>query len=106
MSQGRQPATLVAALLLGLAALASAQPVAITLPPDLGQLPPGPGRETIERACQTCHSLDYISTQPRGGEAQWRGVVTKMRTVYGAPLSDEDAAAIVRYLTSQFGASP
>jgi len=31
-------------------------------------------------------------------------VVTKMRAVYGAPISDADAKAIADYLTASYGA--
>jgi cytochrome c5 len=77
--------------------------VSITLPPESIALPPGPGMAVTETQCRMCHSLDYITTQPRGGAAQWQGVVTKMRTVYGAPVSDEEAKAIAEYLASHYG---
>ena len=82
---------------------AAGDTVAITLPPDHGALRPGPGLEVTERACRMCHSLDYIVMQPRGGEAQWRGVVTKMIKVFGAPISEDDARAIVQYLSAEYG---
>jgi cytochrome c5 len=93
-----------AALLVTAAAAAAGDTVTITLPPDLGALPPGSGMTVTQRSCQMCHSLDYITIQPPGGEAQWRGVVTKMIKVYGAPIPDEDASAIVQYLSGHFGA--
>ena len=83
----------------------AADAVAITLPPDQGSLAPGPGMELAQRACQMCHSTDYITTQPRGGEAQWRGVVTKMIKVYGAPIPEDEVPAIVEYLTHHYGAA-
>ena len=64
----------------------------------------GPGREVTETQCRVCHSLDYVTTQPPSGAAQWQGVVTKMRAVYGAPISDADAKAIADYLTASYGA--
>ena len=97
------------ALALSLAVLApaaAADTLSIALPPDLGTLPPGPGHDATVRACQMCHSLDYITIQPPGAEAQWRGVVTKMITVYGAPIGDDDVSAIVRYLATHFGPAP
>ena len=39
-------------------------------------------------------------TQPRGDAKQWDGVVTKMLKVYGAPISEADAKAIVEYLSA------
>ena len=83
---------------------AEAGAVAITLPPDQGALKAGPGMEVAQKACQMCHSVDYITMQPRGGEAQWRGVVNKMIKVFGAPIGDEDARVIVEYLSREYGA--
>jgi cytochrome c5 len=101
----RLAVTLLAAgaLLTGGAARAS-EKVSITLPAEHTALPPGPGSEVTETRCRLCHSLDYIWTQPRGGRAQWQGVVTKMQKVFGAPISDREAAAIVDYLTAHYSA--
>jgi len=100
-------ALLVGAVLLSHAVVAvAADTLTITLPPDHGSLPPGPGMEITQKACQTCHSTDYIAMQPRGGEAQWRAVVTKMIKVFGAPIPDADAQAIVEYLAREYGPSP
>jgi hypothetical protein len=41
--------------------------------------------------------------QPRGDARQWQGVVTKMIRVYGAPIGEQDARAIVEYLSSVYG---
>src|SRR2546428_1276576 len=95
-------ALLVGAVLLSHAVVAAAaDTVTITLPPDHGALPPGPGMEVTQKACQTCHSTDYIAMQPRGGEAQWRAVVTKMIKVFGAPTPHDDAPAVVRDLARE-----
>ena len=100
-------ALLVGAVLLSHAVVAAAaDTVTITLPPDHGALPPGPGMEVTQKACQTCHSTDYIAMQPRGGEAQWRAVVTKMIKVFGAPIPEGDAQAVVEYLAREYGPSP
>lgn len=45
-------------------------------------------------------------TQPRGDAKQWEGVVTKMLKVYGAPISEADAKAIVEYLATAYGPRP
>src|SRR3989441_544552 len=83
------------ALLASAPVAAEAGVVSITLPPDQRALKAGPGMEVTQRACQMCHSVDYVTMQPRGGEAQWRGVVNKMIKVFGAPIGDEDARVIV-----------
>lgn len=94
-----------AVLVLALALAAAAEEKTITLPPDseLARLAPGPGSEVTQTQCQFCHSTDYIVTQPRGDAKQWQGVVTKMVTVYGAPVSEEDARAIAEYLARAYG---
>ena len=93
----------VAMLLLAVAAVAAEQRVSITLPAESVTLPDGPGMAVTETQCKMCHSLDYITTQPRGAAAQWQGVVTKMKTVYGAPVSDGDARTIADYLAAHYG---
>ena len=100
----------VARLMVGLtvgtlAPVALAQERTITLPADSdhGTLSPGPHRELAQTQCQFCHSTDYIVMQPRGDAKQWDAVVTKMVKVFGAPLSDADARAIVEYLAAVYG---
>jgi mono/diheme cytochrome c family protein len=95
----------LSAMLLGIGAATSArsETVTITLPPDDIRLAPGPGADAAQTQCAFCHSLDYITTQPRGLATQWQGVVTKMIKVYGAPLSDADAKAISAYLATHYG---
>jgi uncharacterized protein (DUF697 family) len=38
-------------------------------------------------------------------EAFWAGEVAKMRTAYGAPMTDDDAKTVVKYLTATYGAA-
>ena len=83
--------------------VAAEERVSITLPPESVTLSAGPGMAVTETQCRMCHSLDYITTQPRGAAAQWQGVVTKMKNVYAAPLSEDEAKAIVEYLASHYG---
>ena len=95
---------LLATLVVGGATAAlAADTVTITLPADHGALAPGPGMEITRQHCQMCHSLDYITQQPRGGPEQWRGVVNKMMKVYGAPVPDGDVAVIADYLAEHYG---
>ena len=99
-------ACLIVGVSLGmLAPVARAQERTITLPADsaYATLTPGPHRELAQTQCQFCHSTDYIVMQPRGDAKQWDAVVTKMVKVFGAPLSDADARAIVEYLAAAYG---
>jgi sulfite dehydrogenase (cytochrome) subunit B len=63
-----------------------------------------PGHEVVENNCAACHSLDYQSTNSvfldRKG---WQAEVDKMIKVYGAEITPADAAAIVDYLTKNYG---
>jgi sulfite dehydrogenase (cytochrome) subunit B len=90
-------------LALATSALAAADK-RIPMPTDhpYATLRPGPGVEVTRQQCAACHSTDYIVMQPRGGAAQWQGVVTKMIKVFGAPISEGDASIIVQYLATQY----
>lgn len=60
--------------------------------------------EVVVNTCSACHSLDYITTQPRGKGAQfWRDSVAKMINTYSAPISPEDAEQISAILAKKFG---
>lgn len=64
----------------------------------------GPGREAVQASCSMCHSLDYIIiNSPFQDEAAWSKTVNKMITVFGAPITAEEAAAIVAYLDRHYG---
>ena len=94
---------LLAALLAG---SAQAAPVNYQLPEPTATLAPGPGQELAEGMCGACHSVDYITTQPRNvanARAFWAAEVTKMQKAYGAPLDDENAQKIVDYLVAAYG---
>ena len=63
-----------------------------------------PGRAQVQAACSMCHSLDYIvMNSPIQDQAGWEKTVKKMVTVYGAPLTAEESAAIIAYLASHYG---
>ena len=63
-----------------------------------------PGRATVENLCGGCHSLDYIRTNaPFMNRQTWTAEVNKMINAFGAPIPQNDAAAIVDYLTANYG---
>jgi mono/diheme cytochrome c family protein len=67
-------------------------------------LPEGEGRERVQAMCSMCHSLDYIAiNSPFQDRAAWEKTVRKMVNVMGAPLPEEDVAAIVDYLARHYG---
>jgi sulfite dehydrogenase (cytochrome) subunit B len=80
-----------------------AKPLTYTLPEETATFRSGPGMETAQQNCVTCHSVDYVNTQPPNrGRAFWEAEVTKMIKVYHAPISDADARAIADYLATAY----
>jgi cytochrome c5 len=65
---------------------------------DVPGFPPGPGSDVIAANCTACHSADHTLNQPSLSRAEWHTVVDKMITAYKAPITPEDATAIVDYL--------
>jgi len=64
----------------------------------------GEGKVQVQAFCSMCHSVDYIvMNSPFQDTAAWERSVRKMVTVMGAPISDADAAIIVRYLSQHYG---
>ena len=105
------PKTLAAALVTAaalacagtFAGFAVAQPMSYVLPPEAAVFKPGPGVEAAENNCAACHSADYILTQPpKMGRPFWDAEVHKMISVYGAPIDEKDAKAIVDYLAATY----
>jgi mono/diheme cytochrome c family protein len=93
------------ALAAGITAQARAKPVTYTLPAESSTLKKTaePGYARAENQCVTCHSRDYITTQPRGkGKEFWTAEVTKMVHVYAAPIPEPDRAAIAEYLAANY----
>lgn len=94
----RRFAALVSTVLGVLAAsLVAAEEPAVTLEN-------APGRDAVHASCLACHSADYIvMNSPFLDEKSWRASVTKMINVMGAPITPEQAEAIVRYLAANYG---
>jgi hypothetical protein len=95
----------ILAVLLGVAGATLAKPAKYTLPPETSTLKktddPGYGR--AEALCTSCHSRDYITTQPRGkGKDFWTAEITKMVNVYGAPIPEADRPPIADYLAANY----
>ena len=84
-------------------ATALAGELKIALPIETGTLKPGPGIELVQANCLTCHSVEYISTQPPMPRAFWEASVKKMREKYGAPATDDVVPKLVDYLSAIYG---
>ena len=72
--------------------------------PDSERMFPGPGSDAITNNCLACHSASMVLNQPVLSKSAWQAAVTKMINTYKAPVSEDDAAAIVDYLTRTKGA--
>lgn len=82
---------------------ATKPPPAYAPPPEASRLIDGPGVQLAQRYCLTCHSADYVSTQPPHMPAAfWQGEVNKMRANYGAAIPDDAAKAITDYLVASY----
>ena len=100
-------------ILLALAALSAsaalvavhAKPFTYALPEDKSAYKPGPNLEVVQGNCGSCHSADYVLTQPQGPKFKkdfWDAEVTKMIKVYGAPIDDKDIPKIIEYLVATY----
>ena len=94
------------ALIVATAAVAAAIAWWPTAPRAAGQddeLPDGPGKKVLLRACTTCHDLDEV-TKFKGyyTRAQWKDIVVTMKE-YGASLDDAEAGVLADYLAAVLG---
>jgi hypothetical protein len=77
----------------------------LDVPTSDTMFPTGPGSDAINNNCLACHSADHVLNQPSLSMEAWQEVVNKMITAYKAPVSPDDAKAIVDYLARTKGAS-
>jgi quinoprotein glucose dehydrogenase len=64
-------------------------------------LPPGEGRETVQRMCTGCHPIDVV-TAARQTRERWQNIAQNM-VARGAAGSAKDIDAVVNYLARNFG---
>jgi competence protein ComEA len=64
-------------------------------------LPEASGKDVVRRMCVNCHGPEQITTE-KYTKKRWREVVDDMVS-RGAEGSDEDVAAVVSYLSRNFG---
>jgi hypothetical protein len=67
------------------------------------ELPDGPGKKVLLRACTTCHDLDEV-TKFKGyyTRPQWKDIVVTMRD-YGAALDEGEVEPLADYLFAALG---
>ncbi len=96
----------ICALALLLGATSAADAKSITLPTDAPPLKPSPlpGYAKAQANCVACHTAEYMLYQPpTAPRAYWAAMVTRMKTVFKAPIDDADMPAIVDYLVKTYG---
>ena len=79
----------------------------IQLPPDTAAYRPSqlPGYQLVQRNCMTCHSAQYVQSQPPSSpRGYWEATVKKMKKPFGAQFPDDDIPAIADYLVKTYGA--
>jgi cytochrome c551/c552 len=91
-----------------LATLAVVIPVAtraleIQLPSETGAFKQATGAELANGQCLICHSVEYITSQPKMPRPFWKASVVKMQQKYGAQIQDSQIEAIVDYLVVNYG---
>ena len=79
--------------------------VKISLPPETLFLKESNvvGYSLASASCITCHSAEYIRTQPKLTRNTWKAEVTKMKKVFGAPIPDGSIDPLVDYLVLTYG---
>lgn len=97
----------ILAAIIAFAATSTATALEIKLPQETAMYKPSslPGYALALQNCMTCHSAQYVATQPTtSSRTYWEATVRKMKTPFGAPLKDEDIPVIVDYLVKTYGA--
>ena len=74
--------------------------VRIELPASDEPFPAGTGADIASSQCLICHSAGMILTQPPLKKDEWRAEIVKMRSVYGAPIPDDQVDGLLEYLTA------
>ncbi|HLK82185.1 MAG TPA: hypothetical protein VKT99_11920 [Xanthobacteraceae bacterium] len=66
------------------------------------ELPAGPNKDVVARACSSCHDLDMVFDAAGQTREGWNGTIEEM-TGYGLQLSPSERAQVLEYLTSFLG---
>jgi len=66
------------------------------------ELPAGPDKDIVARACGSCHDLDMVFDAAGQTREGWNGTIEEMAG-YGLEVSPGERAQILEYLTSFLG---
>ncbi len=56
----------------------------------------------FESKCNQCHSVERPKSKRKSKDG-WQATVMRMKNKNGCPISDEEAATIINYLSENFG---
>lgn len=79
----------------------------ITLPQETTRFveSPLPGYPLATELCSTCHSVEYVQSQPPSlTHAYWTATVTKMQKTFGAAIPVDSVDPLVDFLVKTYGA--
>lgn len=75
----------------------------LKLPPETARYAEGKNSHLVQAFCLSCHSAEYVTTQPRGQPRNfWEGIVNKMKKVYGAQIPESQTQEIIDSLTETY----
>jgi len=60
------------------------------------------GKTLYQKKCGLCHTLKK-SESKRKTENEWKKTVMRMKNQNGCPITDEQAKAIIQYLSQHYG---
>jgi hypothetical protein len=66
------------------------------------ELPAGPNKDVVVRACGSCHDLDMVYEAAGQSREGWNGTIEEMAG-YGLKLTSAERAQVLDYLTSFLG---
>ena len=66
------------------------------------ELPAGPNKDIVVRACSSCHDLDMVFEAAGQTREGWNGTIEEMAG-YGLKLSSAERAQVLEYLASFLG---
>ena len=94
----------IAAFALGVGTLADAKTITLPMEGPPLKASPLPGYAKAQSNCVACHTAEYMLYQPpTAPRAYWAAMVTRMKTVFKAPINDADMPEIVDYLVKTYG---
>lgn len=58
----------------------------------------GPGADLLNANCSTCHSADFVNSQPHLPLATWKMEVLKMKNAFHAQIDEKDVDQLAQFL--------